>query len=74
MLFAIASSLCAAASASLLPSSGPRLRSLSPRVRAAPLMQVAGAELTLEDRSDGGAVARIRFPRVSLSGAMEATA
>lgn len=38
------------------------------------LAAAVGAELTLEDRSDGGAVARIRFPRVSLSGAMEATA
>jgi len=37
------------------------------------LAAAVGAELILEDRSDGGAVARIRFPRISSSGAMEAT-
>lgn len=70
MLFAIASSLCAAASASLLPSSGPRLRSLSPRVRAAPLMQVAGAELTLERwLSDCGASESLSEVVLALGGA-----
>jgi two-component system sensor histidine kinase RegB len=37
------------------------------------LAAAVGAELTLEDRPEGGAVARIRFPRVKASGAMEAT-
>ena len=38
------------------------------------LAQAVGAELMLEDRSDGGAVARIRFPRVrgTATGATEA--
>ncbi len=38
------------------------------------LAQAVGAELMLEDRSDGGAIARIRFPRVhgTTTSAMEA--
>lgn len=40
------------------------------------LAAAVGAELLLEDRSEGGAVARVRFPRVSTvaTGPMEATA
>jgi signal transduction histidine kinase len=39
------------------------------------LAAAVGAELLLEDRSDGGAVARIRFPRVSaVSTGMEGAA